>query len=192
MRLQQFKGPTLPRQRAAHHLRAGLGPPNRLLNFVHAADEPADVLREVGLLLDRPTRRVVIERMRSGRPALDELARLRDAVYRDDEPHDLLPAPALSRLVAVVQAVCPPDVVERSMPLLAGLLDRDLEDAALAWHHAHGMLWPYAAQLGVWDYVVVGSSVCPHDERDSARVIPDPVHGGWDDAWLERRGGPRR
>jgi len=41
----------------AESLRGLLGSPTLVLNFVHAPDDPADVLRELGVLLDPPGRR---------------------------------------------------------------------------------------------------------------------------------------
>lgn len=186
VRLQRLKGPTLPHQREPGNLRFGLGPANRLLNYVHAADEPADVLRELGLLFDRPERRAIIQSLLAGDDAGDALARLRDEMYASFPAHDLEPAPALDRLRVAIARECPPGIAATALRHLDGLLEGDARESEHAWHQAHGLLWPYARRLGVWDYVVVGSSVCEHDPVGAARVLPDPVHGRWDEAWLER------
>lgn len=186
VRLQRLKGPTMPHERAPEHLRHGLGPANRLLNFVHAADEPADVLRELGLLFDRSARRRVIEQLLEGRDAGPELHRAREAAYATSPAHDLEAAPALERLRAAIAHRCPPALSSAALSLLDGLFAREPRDAERAWSQVHAMLWPYAAELGVWDYVVVGSSVCEHDPVGAIRVLPDPVHGRWDEAWLLR------
>lgn len=183
VRLQQFKGPTLPEQRGEEHLRYHLGPPNRLLNFVHAADEPADVLRELGLLFDRPARREVISLLLAGEPAWADLPAARDAAYARTAAHDLRAKPAFERFGDAVVRVCPPEIAARAGPLLDGLLSLPADDAARRWSRIHALLWPYAVRIGVWDYVVVGSSVCSHDVPGAQRVIPDPVHGRWDELW---------
>jgi nucleoside diphosphate kinase len=56
VRLWGLKGPTDPARRHAGHLRTVLGMTNRMLGFVHTSDEPADVLREHGVLLDEHER----------------------------------------------------------------------------------------------------------------------------------------
>lgn len=49
-RLCDVKGAADPRARQPGDLRSRLGAPTALFNFIHTADEPADVLREVALL----------------------------------------------------------------------------------------------------------------------------------------------
>jgi hypothetical protein len=186
VRLQRIKGPTMPQQREPWHLRYGLGPENRLLNFVHAADEPADVLRELGLLVDRPERRMLIGQLLQGQDAGEALRQARESVYAAYPAHDLKPAPALERLCLAVARLSPPSLVNTALAHLEGLLTREPIDAERAWSRAHFLLWPHVAQLGIWDYVTVGSCVCEHDPVGAVRVLPDPVHGRWDEAWLQR------
>lgn len=49
-RFGEVKGPADPALRRPDHLRSRLAAPTTLFNFVHTADEPADVLRESALL----------------------------------------------------------------------------------------------------------------------------------------------
>ncbi|MDB5652756.1 MAG: Nucleoside diphosphate kinase [Tardiphaga sp.] len=185
VRLQRLKGSTMPAQRQPGEIRFGLGPDNRLLNFVHAADEPADVLRELGLLFDRPTRRVLIGRLLQGEDAGTALRQASRQAYAACPAHDLEAGPALARLRREV-ARLDPALAAVALAQLDGLLDRAPAEAEDAWRKAHALLWPHAVRLGVWDYVVVGSSVCEHDPTGAVRVLPDPVHGRWDEAWLQR------
>jgi Nucleoside diphosphate kinase len=186
VRLQRLKGPTMPGQREPGQLRYGLGPDNRLLNFVHAADEPADVLRELGVLFDRAERRALIAELLRGEDAGDALQRALEDAYATCPVRDLEPGPALERLRRAVGLVVPAPLAEAALPHLDGLLTRDSGEAERAWGLAHALLWPYAGELGVWDYVVVGSSVCQHDPAGAVRILPDPVHGRWDEAWSRR------
>jgi len=54
--LTDLKGPSLPADRKPEHLRTLLDSSNAILNFVHTADEPADVIRELGIYLDTAQR----------------------------------------------------------------------------------------------------------------------------------------
>ncbi|MGO8600876.1 nucleoside-diphosphate kinase [Rhizobium ruizarguesonis] len=186
VRLQRLKGSTMPAQREPGQIRFELGPDNRLLNFVHAADEPADVLRELGLLFDRPARRALIGQLLQGKDSGEELQRVRRQAYAACPAHDLEPVPAFERLCRGVARLDPPALAAAALTQLNGLLDRAPADAERAWREAHALLWPHAVELGLWDYVVVGSSVCEHDPVGAIRVLPDPVHGRWDEAWLQR------
>jgi hypothetical protein len=53
VRLARRKGPALPSQQSPGQLRFELGAPSRMVSFVHIPDEPADVIRDLSILLDR-------------------------------------------------------------------------------------------------------------------------------------------
>jgi hypothetical protein len=55
------KGPSKPHRRRAGELRANLGAYNGYLNFVHSPDEPADLIRELGVLVPAAERIAMIE-----------------------------------------------------------------------------------------------------------------------------------
>lgn len=50
VRLWELKGSAFARERQSHHLRSCLGINDRFFGYVHLPDEPADVIRELGLL----------------------------------------------------------------------------------------------------------------------------------------------
>lgn len=52
-RLAGLKGPSDPDRQRPGHLRHALGASNRVLSYVHVPDEPADIVRDLSLLLGR-------------------------------------------------------------------------------------------------------------------------------------------
>jgi nucleoside diphosphate kinase len=60
VRLSHLKGSTVAANRTADTLRSRLVSPNRLFSLLHTADEPADVIRELAVLFDRPARRAIL------------------------------------------------------------------------------------------------------------------------------------
>jgi nucleoside diphosphate kinase len=58
--LSTLKGPSRSAERDLGHLRSRIGAGDGLLNFIHTPDEPADVVRELGVLLDSPARCAVL------------------------------------------------------------------------------------------------------------------------------------
>jgi hypothetical protein len=52
-RLASMKGPSRPDQQRAGQLRCELRTPSRVMSYVHIPDEPADMVRDMSLLLDR-------------------------------------------------------------------------------------------------------------------------------------------
>lgn len=63
--LTSAKGPTDPTKRVPGELRHALPTDSYLLNFVHTPDEPADVLRELGIYFDTARRAQAFERILS-------------------------------------------------------------------------------------------------------------------------------
>ncbi|WP_163511860.1 nucleoside-diphosphate kinase [Fodinicola acaciae] len=60
------KGPSKPARRRPGELRAELGAYNAYLNFVHSPDEPADLVRELGVLLPSASRAALIDEATRG------------------------------------------------------------------------------------------------------------------------------
>lgn len=95
-RLSALKGPADAARRAPHHLRTSIGMRNPMLSFVHTPDEPIDVVRELGLMLDGPTRRRWLRRLRTPTGDLENavLLTLRELEARapahDLDPHEVL------------------------------------------------------------------------------------------------------
>lgn len=58
--LSALKGPALVARRSGNDLRTFLGSPNSILNFLHSADEPADIVREIAILVPAARRRAFI------------------------------------------------------------------------------------------------------------------------------------
>jgi len=63
VRLTDCKGPSRPERRRRDQLRSRLGVDDRLLNYVHTSDEPADLVRELGVLLAPAERRALLGRL---------------------------------------------------------------------------------------------------------------------------------
>ena len=66
--LTDLKGPSLPADRKPEHLRTVLNSTNPVLNFVHTADEPADVIRELGIYFDAGQRADCVRMLLADQP----------------------------------------------------------------------------------------------------------------------------
>lgn len=87
--LSTIKGPATPHRREPGHLRTHLASPNTLLNFVHTADEPADLVRELGVYFAAPIRRSVYQRFQAGTEALEEALFLAREIGEEIPTHHL-------------------------------------------------------------------------------------------------------
>lgn len=97
-RLSDLKGSSRDIGKGLGLLRDELGCTTTCLNFIHAPDEPADVVREIGVLFDRSAREQIFARMgeqQDVQPAVEAAY----ALYPED---DLELEPSLARLKQAV------------------------------------------------------------------------------------------
>jgi hypothetical protein len=172
MRLSELKGSAHPSERNADQLRSVLDPPNRVINFVHIADEPADVVRELGIFFDVPERRALLRQARQhvdddlSALALAEIDRLEQRYPASD--FDL--GAAFARLTA---AGVEPDTVQRLQAACAS-------DATLSWAELTSLLDPADPTTDVWDFVRIGTEVLPMERPGAtAGTMPSPLSADW-------------
>lgn len=67
--LASLKGSPHPSKQSSGQLRAGLGAPNAMLNFLHTADDCADFVRELAIWLSPPKRRKLYDTL-AGQPTV--------------------------------------------------------------------------------------------------------------------------
>lgn len=97
LRLSNLKGPADPAKREPWQLRQRLDNDNFLINFVHTADEPADLIREFGILLDGPDRRRLFGEILAGGDQEQKARGIIEDLYRRQDAHDLSFAAAQER-----------------------------------------------------------------------------------------------
>lgn len=172
VRLADLKGSADPAQRGPQHLRTVLAPPNQIINFVHVADEPADLVRETGIFLDRPAR-------------LHLLADIA-AALTGTGPDGRATA---EKQLATLEADCPPSDFD-----LAATFDRLQETARtspatlsrlrtaatggppLTWTELTTLLPP---QTPDWDFIHIATTVLP----PTRPAPPDPLPPSSPHSW---------
>jgi hypothetical protein len=172
VRLSQMKGHAIAERRKAGDLRSVLRPPNRILNFVHVAEEPVDVVREIGILTDGAGRKRLLQAVRDnygadrGQETKDAIARLESAV----PAHDLDVSLSLRRLEA--SAVI-------SQAVSAHIKDLVASDRKLAWTSICKMIDPDDARVGRWDFICVASNLLRYERPVEAELLPPVSVARW-------------
>ena len=171
VRLSSLKGSALPDERKRGDLRTMLDPPNRILNFVHVTDEPADIVRELGIFLDLRERRALLKQIKQHwgknrrETAAREIARL-EALHPE---HDLDFMASLGRLEAC-----------------SAVTHAAAEHARKLFHHGDKVGWddlcsivdPSAADR--WDFICVASNLIVYEREASPGVLSaDVVANRW-------------
>lgn len=154
IRLNQLKGAAEPEKRTKRHLRTVLAPPNWLCNFVHVCDEPADVVREVGILFDKRRRRSFFANLAQEvrAPAWIELKQRAEQLETRYPGHDLDFARSLARL--------------KCSGLVSGADIEKIKSASkyeteLRWDELRAMMDLSRPGANVWDFICVACEVVP-------------------------------
>jgi hypothetical protein len=170
VRLADLKG-SVSQEWGPQHLRSVLKPPNRVINFCHIADEPADVVRELGIFLDRRERRDLLNTMREdggdlGPAVLAQVDRLESA-YPE---HDFDLRATLER-------------IEQSGRAPAWAVDR-IRNAAesgeqLTFDQLCEVLPPGEGDAELWDFILVATAVLPLEREGQQGLLPAPIGQDW-------------
>jgi nucleoside diphosphate kinase len=159
VRLKTLKGAATPRSRDPDSLRSAADAPNRMLTLVHTSEEPADVLRELGIFFDRPVRRSILREVRQafgGIQTSDAAERCRDELKRLEErapAHDFDATAAWQRILDLADAQARSQLLEQRRRLtLSGRLE---------WDRFRTLCSRIGA--GEWDVIAVGADAVEHD-----------------------------
>lgn len=176
VRLSQLKGSATLEAQKPGTLRSLLGQPNRVLSYIHVADEPADLVRELGLLFEAPERHELIGGLVRGELSAEHRQGLAEALA-------LYPPPGrrLSRRDAL-------DRITRAVHEAAGAGARGpLHEQLAALERGEPVAWRTFLRaleaLGVrpdrWDLAVLGASSIVYDEPGRPKVLTNPDPESW-------------
>ncbi|MEV6236552.1 hypothetical protein [Lentzea sp. NPDC051838] len=177
-RLTRLKGSAFPVDREEWHLRERIGAPNRVMVQVHCPDEPADIVRELGVIFDEDGLRRVYRAL--GRaldaPRAVDLSADLEKIEADTEPVSLRIEPA----VAAVRE----DLVRRARTASAAgraleSLDAAVNGGVLDWTDFRTALHTCGARIDDWATVLVGSHYIQHDLPDAITAIPETGRRRW-------------
>lgn len=171
-RLADLKGAADPAKRKPHELRAVLEPPNSVINFVHVADEPADVVRELGIFLDRPQRRGLLAS--ACRNAADDMRPAAQAAV--DELERRYPAHDLDLTASLQRLSTDPAVSAVGLDRVTAAVSGGL---ALSWDELVSVIGPAGAHGSVWDFVCVAAAVLPAKRESLTDLLPAVTADEW-------------
>jgi nucleoside diphosphate kinase len=179
--LSSLKGKADISQQAADSLRGILARPNRMCSMIHCADEPADLIRELNLLMDPVPRRRLLTRLVEGTPSpADEelLDRVLHSGEFDGVTLDRDAAVLRIRRMARERAGERPELAEPARKVCAWLDGTDLGEL-LPWREFARVLATLELEVDVWDLAIVGSSHLLEDEPGAFKVIGNPPPDAW-------------
>ncbi|MCR9255254.1 MAG: hypothetical protein NXI16_04080 [Alphaproteobacteria bacterium] len=181
VRLTGLKGSSLAHKRTGDSLRSQLAPPNQVLNFVHVADEPVDVVRELGILFDRTQRRAMVDAL--AHPpvptALQETTDRRLRLEEEHPAHDLDFAASLDRLRGA-GLISPEHAARLAKSAVAG--------EPVAWDRIRADMDIDALDPSArWDFITVASKLIDLERPVASLFRTDEIASGWHNMASEPR-----
>jgi hypothetical protein len=178
--LSSYKGPSLPEHREPHHLRAIVGGAQvSVLTYVHIADEPADVVRDLGIFFDRSARAGILRAIDVGTAIAGEVEARVTHLCESIPSHALDFEQALNRIASAAECgECGKD--ERAA---AGLLDfcaRVQSGASRHWRGLLASIQAAAVSVDYWDCVIVAATLAEKHSDEAQIVIPDISLADWE------------
>ncbi|WP_253838358.1 nucleoside-diphosphate kinase [Actinokineospora globicatena] len=176
LRLASLKGSAdLAKQRPGT-LRDLLRQHNRNFSYIHVADEPADLVRELGLLLDTAQRRGALRALAAGAGPTDEeaaeLSRLVTAERAAGTHRSFAPDEAGTAVAAALRRA---EGGEHAMKLLEQLR----AGAPVGWVEVVEAVRACGAEVHHWDLAALGAGLIVCDEPGERKVITNPAPGSW-------------
>ncbi|SHM43526.1 nucleoside diphosphate kinase [Cryptosporangium aurantiacum] len=160
------KGSSDPARCRPGQLRHTLGTLNQQLNLVHSADEPVDLVREVGICCTASERTAVYRALVDGVDAVDGALDLARRMEAEHEPLDLSLAGTVARLAGRVDGTGERALLHRR---LTGLLDGRPSD----WRELITLADRAGVALSRWDRVVLGTYLLVPTLPGVVPLVPD-------------------
>lgn len=179
VRLQMMKGPSFPDRQTPDHLRHVLGSWSRLLKFVHTPDEPADIVREIGIFLPSEQRRELWALMReSDNRDGAVVAKMVEEIYADTPENQLDLAVSIERIFSRLQErLSASDEVRDYYRRLKETIELCEKGNFLDWRALERELMRHGIPVD-WDYIVLGAAFIHNSyEREAALITNDGVRG---------------
>ena len=184
VRMQNLKGNSLPHLHKPGQLRAILQSPNRLLKFIHTPDEPADIVREIGIFFDDENRssflkQILKETMQDNSQKLNQKIL---QLYDQHPQHDLKLEMAWQRIKEGLHAVSSHNI--KAKELLNDLLflwEKRLDKPPfISVKNFVKKLREASVKVSTWDFLVFTTYFIYHSFEDEEALIEGDGYEGWE------------
>lgn len=174
VRLGRLKGPSDPARQGSTSLRALLQQPHRLFTYVHAPDEPADLLREVAVLTAADGQRAaLLRKWRNDTVSVADRAELARALDPCGGRRGFDLSSALDRLERSLGSCDEP-----SKDLLLGEYHR-MRSGESGWQAFLEAVEESGAALDRWTLLEAAATLIEMDDPDVAKAIGTPDEAAW-------------
>jgi len=168
VRLSELKGCSDLKLQPPLCLRRVIGQPNRIFSYFHVSDEPADFIRELGIILEPEARKQVLLTV-AGNTAMN-VDDLLESVVSDDLIFDK--TASLTRLRAALHRCIQNGCTDsRTLDTVSAAIERMTAGEPIAWCTLELALKAADIQLDRWDKALLAASFITYDEPPWEKAI---------------------
>ena len=177
VRLTALKGRGASQRNGHSNLRRRLGAKGRILSFIHSADEPADLVREMAIIFGRSERKQIFRDVRVGRSAVSPGA-CAECLYRTWPRHELHLDLALSRMsgLATRSGYSQSAYVDE----LVSICEGNVPQTSTVWLRFLQLVEFLDLKPGIWDLITVGAHFADESQQGDQPVLGDVSCEAWD------------
>lgn len=172
-RLNQLKGASEERLRSQESLRSIIKIPNGVIRLFHISDEPADIIREIGILFDRDERIKIYKDMMAYDRSITE-EQLLEIIHNLKTQHIPTSFDALScwdRILSNPQY--------KNIPELIELKEKFDKKEFVGWDDIYFPL--KEVQINIYDILTIASHMIQQDVDNEFQLIDGDALRGWKD-----------
>jgi hypothetical protein len=146
---------------------------NRLLNFLHTSDEPADLVRELAILFDAGELRRLLGDLGVAGPSLHDIAQ---RLYAEQPPHDLRFDASLDRVRKVAASAGATADQREQLDQLAGPA---WAPSNRRWRDLLRLVRSMGLPIDRWDLITIGAHLVEPDAVTGRRILGDASCRAW-------------
>ncbi|OMQ20872.1 nucleoside-diphosphate kinase [Serratia oryzae] len=177
-RLHKLKGASEERLRTAESLRSIVKIPNGVVRFFHIPDEPADIVREFGILFDRQNRFNIYQDIKSSLvhdySFIDEMISTLESQHTE---HDFCLAKSWDNILSNIHGY-----KEDKIELILDLKNKVDAREEVGWEDIYKLL--SSCNCNIYDIITIASHVIKQDVDDEFHLIDGDALRGWDSRYF--------
>ncbi|KAB8029193.1 nucleoside-diphosphate kinase [Fluviispira multicolorata] len=174
-RLHKLKGASEERLRTDESLRSIIKIPNGVIRYFHIPDEPADIVREIGIMFDRPQRLNIFESLKTSKThERSHIEKLICELESQHETNSFDLGSSWNRVLFAAQFTN--DELKKQIFDLKRRVDNHDE---IGWEDIFNTL--SAAKCNIYDILTIASNVIKQDVDYEFHLIDGDALRGWDD-----------
>jgi nucleoside diphosphate kinase len=174
--LSRLKGPAHPDRCRPGQLRHDLGSLNYQLNLVHAGDDPADLVRELSVLNDHPTRLGLLRRAATGADATPEADAAIDRLEADNPSVSIDLTQVLGDISAATRHRGP-GLGGESLEPLRSLIGQVADGNSHDWRRLLRLADAAGVSVTRWQRIVLATYLLDPYEPGATSLLPDSDPG---------------